>query len=223
MCWRQRPHGNTAIRSSRTKPSRCSIPRRFTPATSSASASIPAMRCAATRSAGSPASAARGSCSAASTPRCIPEEPAELGGAHAVVKGDGDIAWGQRGQRLRGRRAEAGLRRRQGRRRLVPAGALGSDPAEQVHVGVGADRPRLPEALLVLLGVEDGRAEAAPAHRRCGDRRDRRAAPARVPVHRARRRQLLPGDAHRHQDGVAPRRSERSASTSRDCAPSGSS
>ena len=190
---------------------------------SSASASTPAMRCAATKSAGSRASAAPGSCSAASTPRSIPEEPHALGGAHAVVKGDGDIVWGEVGQRLRRRRAAADLRRRQGRRRLVPAGALGSDPAEQVHVGVGADRPRLPEALLVLFGVADRRPEAAAARRRRGDRGDRRAAPARVPLHRARRRQFLSGHADRHQDGGAPRRPGASASTSRGCARSASS
>ena len=111
---------------------------------------------------------------------------------------------GTRRQRLRGRHAEAGLRRGQGRRRLVPGGAVGPHPAQQIHVGLGADRPRLPEALFVLLGVEDGRAEAPPAHRRRGDWRGRRAAPPGVPVHRARGRQFLYGHAHRHQDGGAP-------------------
>ena len=63
-------------------------------AISSASASTRATPCAATKWDESRASAAPGSSSAASTPRCIPEEPKELGGAHAVVKGDGDVAWG---------------------------------------------------------------------------------------------------------------------------------
>ena len=36
-------------------------------------------------------------------------------------------------------------------------------PAEQVHVGIGADRARLPEALLVLLGVADRWPAAAAA------------------------------------------------------------
>ena len=43
---------------------------------------------------------------------------------------------------------------------------MGSAAARQVHVGVGADRARLPEALFVLFGVADRRAGAAPARRR---------------------------------------------------------
>ena len=35
----------------------------------------------------------RPSCSAASTRRCIRTRPIELGGAHAVVRGDGDVIW----------------------------------------------------------------------------------------------------------------------------------
>ena len=54
-------------------------------------------------------------------------------------------------------------------------------------------------------------------------RRDRRAAAPRIPVHRARRRQLLSGDARRPAHGRAPRRHARSSSASRRSAPSGSS
>ena len=68
-------------------------------------------------------------------------------------------------------------------------------PQRPLHVGVGADGPRLSEALLVLLGVAHRRPGAAAARastRRAGNRR---AAAPRVPVHRARRRQFLSGHA----------------------------
>ncbi len=45
--------------------------------------------------------------------------------------------------------------------------------ARPLHVGVGADRARLPEALFVLLGVAYRRAEAAAARSRRSDRGDR--------------------------------------------------
>ena len=117
---------------------------------------------------GRPRARARTSSTAAFTRRSIPKRPTTLGGAHAVVKGDGDLVWAQRARGLRAQRAAADVRRRQGRRRRLQAGALGADPARQVHVGVGADRARLPEALLVLLGVADRRPAAAPADGRRG-------------------------------------------------------
>ncbi len=40
-------------------------------------------------------SAVRGSSTAESTLHLYPEEALERGGAHGVVKGDGDIAWGK--------------------------------------------------------------------------------------------------------------------------------
>ena len=39
-------------------------------------------------------------------------------------------------------------------------------PRDKLHVGVGADRARLPEALLVLFGVAHRRPEAARARSR---------------------------------------------------------
>ena len=48
----------------------------------------------------------------------------------------------------------------------VHAGALGPAAEGPLHVGVGADRARLPEALLVLLGVAHRRPGAAAARRR---------------------------------------------------------
>ena len=93
-----------------------------------------------------------------------PEEASALGGAHAVVKGDGDLVWARviadcgRNAPLAmydGGKVEGGDFK-PARWSLMPPG--------QVHVGVGADRARLPEALLVLLGVEDRRPAAAAAH-----------------------------------------------------------
>ena len=57
--------------------------------------------------------------------------------------------------------------------------------------------------------LADRRPAAAAARRRRGRRRDRGAAAARVPLHRARRRQFLSGHARRTwRDGGAPRRQE---------------
>jgi hypothetical protein len=77
---------------------------------------------------------------------------------------------------------------------------------EPLHVGIGADGAGLPEALLVLLGLADRRAEAAPAPGRRRRARGRRAAAQGLPVHPARRRQLLPGDARRPGGRRAPER-----------------
>ena len=86
------------------------------------------------------------------------------------------------------------------------SGALGSAAGEPLHVGIGPDGPRLSEALLVLLGVANRRAEAAAATRARCRARDRRAAAQGLPLRRARRRQLLPGDAGRPRGGRSPRR-----------------
>ena len=153
----------------------------------------------------------------------FPDEPFEHGGAHAVVKGDGDRVWPVGPRRLQGRHAAARLRRRQDRRRLDAAGALGSAAARQVHDRVGADGARLPEALLVLLGVAHRRPEAPRPRVRCGDRGAGRAAPARLPVRRAGRRQLLSGHARRSADGRSPRRQDQRTTASRRFATSASS
>ena len=138
----------------------------------------------------------------------FPDEAMKLGEAHAIVKGDGDLVWAQVIDDCERNAPKPDVRRRQGRRRRLQAGALVADSARQVHVGVGADRPRLPEALLVLLGVEDRRPAAAAASRRRGDRRDRRPAAPRVPLHRAGRRQLLSGHARRSRQGGAAGRQD---------------
>ena len=73
------------------------------------------------------------------------------------------MSLGRRTGRLRKRNSAAGLSRRQDRSQQFRGGALGSDSAQPLYVGVGANRARVSEALLVLFGVEDGR--AAPRQR----------------------------------------------------------
>ena len=123
-----------------------------------------------------------------------PEEAQSLGGAHAVVKGDGDQCGRSSSRTPRAGRSSRSTRR-DGRRRPVRRRAVGPAARGPLHVGLGADRPRLPEALLVLLGLAHRRPEAAATPRRRRRRRDRRAPPPRVPLRRARRRQLLSGHA----------------------------
>jgi hypothetical protein len=69
-------------------------------------------------------------------------------------------------------------------------------PPRQIHVGLGPDHPRLPQALLLLQRLAHRRPEAPAAPVPERDRRDRRPAPHRLPLHRPGRRQLLP----RHLD-----------------------
>ncbi len=75
-------------------------------------------------------------------------------------------------RRRAGRHAAACLRRWQDRWRGDARGALGPAAPRTLHDGLGADGARLPEALLVLLGVAHRRAEAARAGHRRADRRD---------------------------------------------------
>ena len=70
-------------------------PGRSSRATSSASASTPATRCAATRSARRRAQAGAYVVFGGIHATLYPDEAHELGGAHAVVKGDGDVVWAQ--------------------------------------------------------------------------------------------------------------------------------
>ncbi len=102
-----------------------------------------------------------------------PEEAFERGGAHAVVKGDGDIAWGKvvtdclagkprsiyEGGRIEGSQ--------------FLACAMGPDAARQVYVGLGADHSRMPKALLFLQRLADRWTKAAPTAVSERDRRNR--------------------------------------------------
>ena len=96
----------------------------------------------------------------------FPDEAHENGGAHSVVKGDGDVVWSKVVSDCFAGAARAGLRRRAHCRRPVRIGALGPAADGQLHVGVGADGARLPEALLVLFGLAHGRPGAAAARSR---------------------------------------------------------
>ncbi len=133
-----------------------------------------------------------------------PEEAQSLGGAHAVVKGDGDQIWPVvLDDAVRGTLQPIYEAGRIDADQFVPA-RWDLLPEGPLHVGLGPDRPRLPQALLVLLGLAHRRPETAAARRRCGRRRNRGSPPAGLPVRGACRRQLLPGDPDRSRDGRAP-------------------
>ena len=121
------------------------------------------------------------------------------------------VAEGGRG--LLCRDAAADLRGRTDRRRTVPVGAVGSAAQGPLHVGVGADRARLPEALLVLFGLADRRPGAAAARGQSRRARSRRTAAPRVPLHRPRGRQFLSGHLRRSRAGAPPDQSGAAAGT----------
>ena len=100
-----------------------------------------------------------------------PEEARQLGGAHSIVTGDGDVAWpnaladcekGTPQPLYHGGKIEASDFR---------GGALGIDSAKPLYVGVGADGARVSETLFVLFGVADGWPASATAGVGCGDGR----------------------------------------------------
>ena len=134
-----------------------------------------------------------------------------FGGIHATLYPGGG-ARARRGARRRQRRRRRGVaagrsptaarapaaavRRRPGRRRRFVPARWDLLPDGRYMWALGADRSRLPEALLVLLGVADRRPAAAAA--RASTRSSSEIVELRrrgLPVHRARRRQLLSGDA----------------------------
>ena len=152
-----------------------------------------------------------------------PEEAIERGGAHTVVKGDGEGVWptvldacaAGVPERIYDGGHVSGTSFRKGRWELLPRNQY---MWASVQTG-----PRMPQALLLLLGVEDGRADAASANVARRDRGDRRAPTDGVPLHRARRRQLLPGDAGKTSRWPSGARTGHGWRSSRRCVPSGSS
>lgn len=116
-----------------------------------------------------------------------PNEAAELGGAHAIVKGDGDVIWGKVIADLLAGTAQP----------VYDGGRISGDqfiparwdlaPRDKYYVGLGPDRSRLSQALFILLCLADRWPEAAAANFRCCGARNRRSASPRISLHRARR------------------------------------
>ncbi len=73
-----------------------------------------------------------------------PDEAYDMGGAHAVVKGDGDVVWQEVLVRLPEREAQACLSGRADRAGGVPAGAMVPGATPSLHVGVRTDGARVP-------------------------------------------------------------------------------
>jgi radical SAM superfamily enzyme YgiQ (UPF0313 family) len=96
----------------------------------------------------------------------FPEEVLERGEAHAVVTGDGDVAWGK----------------------AVADCLLGLDESRKIYVGLGADHSWMPEALFLLQCVADRWAKAAPKKLSKSDRRNRGLAADWISIHRPGRR-----------------------------------
>ena len=192
------------------------------PATSSGLAFTPATRFAATRSGRLRAREARPSCSAASTPRCIQTRPVNSGrGRRRSRRRRHHLA--ARARSRGARRAATDLRGRTGRCRALRAGALGVAAGRPLHVGIGADGPRVPQALFVLLGVAHRRPETAAApDRQCGGG-DRRAPASGAPVRRACRRQLLSRHARGPGHGGASAQHRQGSNSCGRCGPSDSS
>ena len=200
MCWPPPPPPASATPSSSTKRSSRSIPRPSSPATLSASASTPATRSAAyevgriARERG--AWVVYGGIHATLYSR---KKPLQLGGAHAVVKGDGDVDLGPSPHRLRQLALlRATLRRRTHRRRSVPAARWDLHAPRQSTCGPpyrpsAAARSTAPSA---PSGALTARSRAsAPSDVR--HPRNRQLPPHRLPLHRSRRRQFLPRHPHR--------------------------
>ena len=189
----------------------------------SASAFIPATRCAGMRSAARPANGAPGSCTAESMRPCFRRNRANTVSPTPSSRATA-TSCGRRSSRdcLAGQPAtiyDAG--RVSGEQFRVRA--LGPAAGGRLHVGLGADGPRLPEALLVLFRVANRRSGAALA-RGCSRRpRGRRAPAPRLPVHRPGGRQLLPSHARRSCAGAAAAPTSAIARTRVDSAASGSS
>ena len=92
-----------------------------------------------------------------------PEEARSLGGAHAVVLGDGEIAWPTVLEDCRKCCSQINLSRRARRRRRISSLRVGILYTAKIYVGVGADRSWLSETLFLLFRLEDGWPASSPA------------------------------------------------------------
>ncbi len=152
-----------------------------------------------------------------------PEEPPELGAAHAVVKGDGDVAWGQAlddfsAGRLQlvyeGGRVDASDFKA-ARWDLLPDGSY-------MWASVQTIRGCPKHCSFCSVWRTDGQQPRQRHHRR-RHRRDRRAAAHGLPLHRPRRRQLLSRSRRKICGWPGAGRTSRACTSSRRSAPSASS
>ena len=115
-----------------------------------------------------------------------PAEAHALGGAHAVVRGDGDVIWATVIDDCAAGTPRPDLRSGKNRWRDVQDSPVGSPAERPVHVGIDPDGARVPEALLVLLGVAHRWPGPEAGGRPCRDPRGGGVTTTRVPIHRAR-------------------------------------
>ena len=136
----------------------------------------------------------------------FPEEAHERGGAHVVVKGDGDVVRKRCWMITRRARAGSCMKAEKSSPSSCASARWDLMPPDRYMWVSGGNCPGLPEALLVLLGVED-RDGQRPRQRVGDDGRagDRRVAAARLPLRHPGRRQLLYRDADGPRDGAARR------------------
>ena len=147
----------------------------------------------------------------------FPDEAYEHGGAHAVVRGDGDIGGVGGADCLAGQPLAlykggqiGGDRFLSARWDLLPAGRY---MWASVQTGRGC-----PKHCSFCSGVAHRWSGATAAQRRSRRAGDRRAAAARIPVHRTGGRQLLSGDARRSGVGPPPRWIRHAFTSSKRCA-----
>jgi radical SAM superfamily enzyme YgiQ (UPF0313 family) len=123
----------------------------------------------------------------------FPEEPFDLGEAHSVVKGDGDLAWGI-----------AVVDCMQGKLdKIYDGGRIGGSEFLAARWDlISSDIARMPETLLLLQRVAYRWTEAAAEALSERGGRDRRVAQVGIPLHRAGGRQLLSGHPDRPAAGA---------------------
>jgi radical SAM superfamily enzyme YgiQ (UPF0313 family) len=95
----------------------------------------------------------------------FPNEAHELGGAHAVVKGDGDTVWAGVLEDLQKSFTERCVCSGTDRSFCISVCTLGLIAAQSIHVGFRTDRKRMSQALLVLLCMANRRSTSSHPQR----------------------------------------------------------